>query len=158
MKINAKLLQKIANQKKLGKKIVLVTGVFDVLHQEHVEFLTKAKGVGDFLMVGLESDVRVKKMKGEDRPINNEVTRVKNLASLSIADWVFLLPEKFDNPLDREKLIIQLQPDILAVSSHTNHLDKKRAIMEKFGGQLLVVLKHNPQVSSTIIINDHRGK
>ena len=153
MKLSSQITKKIVSQKKLGKRIVLVTGVFDLLHQEHLNFLTKAKKIGDFLVVALESDVRVRQMKGPLRPQNNQEVRVNNIKSLKIADLVFLLPEEFDHPQDREDFIARLQPDILAVSAHTNFLDQKRQIMEKFGGKLIVVHQHNPQVSSTIILN-----
>ena len=60
-------------------KKILVTGVFDLLHQEHINFLTKAKAVGDILVVGLETDTRVKQLKGFNRPINSTKDRLQNL-------------------------------------------------------------------------------
>ncbi len=69
------ILQKVTNARKRGLKIVLVTGVFDLLHQEHVIFLAKAKSGGDLLIVAIESDMRVKKIKGNDRPIQGQADR-----------------------------------------------------------------------------------
>ena len=135
-----------------GKKIVLVTGVFDVLHPLHKLFLEKAKAAGDFLVVGLESDVRVTAMKGIGRPINPQSVRQSNLASLQLADIVFILPEQFATPADREALIADIKPAVLAVSSHTKHLEAKSAILQKHGGQVIVVLEHDPSISTTQLL------
>lgn len=132
-----------------NNSLVLVTGVFDLLHEEHLQFLHKAKQKGDLLLVGLESDLRVKQLKGENRPIWNEDRRVVELEHTKIADAVFILPEQFSKPVDHEKLISQIKPDFLAVSSHTAHQDKKKALVEKYGGKLAVVLEHNPNISTS---------
>lgn len=140
----------MTSKKKITK--ILATGVFDVLHNEHIKFLNKAKQLGDYLIVGIESDLRVKKIKGSDRPINTQEIRKKNLEKLGIADEVFILPEKFSNPKDHEALIKKIAPNFLAVSSHTKHLNEKKAILNKFGAEVVVVHKHNPQVSTTKIL------
>ena len=131
---------------------VLVTGCFDVLHQEHKNFLKAAKKQGDILLVGLETDSRVKKLKGKDRPINTVRNRIKNLKALNIADQVFVLPKKFDSPKDHLALINQIKPNILAVSSHTPNLPAKRRLMKSIGRVVLVVLPHNSKFSTTKII------
>jgi len=141
-------------QSAIGAKRVLVTGVFDVLHQEHRNFLLAAKQAGDYLIVGLESDKRVTLIKGAGRPIFNQETRKKNLEKLKIADEVFILPEDFQSPVAHQRLIETIKPDILAVSSHTAHQDKKAGIMKRFGGELKVVYQHNPAFSSTKIIKN----
>lgn len=135
-----------------GKKIVLATGVFDVLHRMHLEFLQKAKAAGDFLLVGLESDARVRVMKGAGRPINSQAVRQKNLSELHLADCVFILPEQFAGPADHEALIATLKPAVLAVSSHTKHLEAKRRILQKYDGQVIVVLAHDPSISTTQLL------
>lgn len=132
-------------------KKVLVTGVFDVLHTEHKTFLQKAKQLG-YLLVGVESDVRVADMKGPGRPIHSQNERVKNLQALGIADEVFVLPEDFSLPEHHRNLIQSIQPDYLAVSSHTKHIDKKQKIMNEFGGSVVVVHEHNPEVSTTLLL------
>lgn len=134
------------------QKIVLVTGVFDVLHQEHHNFLEKAKAVGDVLIVGLESDVRVRQMKGESRPIFSQEVRRQHLAEWELADLIFILPEHFGTPADHEKLISDIKPNVLAVSSHSPHLEAKQRILAKYGGEVRVVYQHNPELSSTILI------
>lgn len=152
------ILPAIGQAKTAGKTIVLATGVFDILHQEHVNFLKKAKTAGSILIVALETDRRVKAVKGEDRPIHSQEKRMYNLKNLDIADYVILLPEQFDQQADWENFINQLRPDIYAVSSHTKYLDNKRYIMEKFGGRLQIVHRYNPNISTTKMIHSLHGK
>ncbi len=128
---------------------VLATGVFDVLHAEHKKLLRAAKNLGGRLLVGVETDDRVKQLKGQDRPVNPLTVRLQNLKRLKIADEVFALPEKFATERDHAALIAQIKPDILAVSSSTPNLDSKRRIMKRFGGRVVVVLPFNPKVSTT---------
>ena len=136
-----------------GQTIVLVTGVFDLLHQEHVNFLKKAKAAGNILVVGLETDARVREIKGEKIPINRQAVRLKNLENLHLADYVFLLPQAFNRQGHWENFIATLRPDIYAVSSHTNYLANKRKIMTKFGGVVKIVHQFNPAVSTTQLLN-----
>lgn len=135
------------------QKIVLATGVFDILHSEHEKFLQAAKKQGDILLVGLESDTRVKQLKGPHRPLNPIKTRLQNLAALDLADYVFFLPEEFDHLQQHQALIQQLHPHILAVSSQTPHQPQKQKIIEKYGGKIKVVLPHNPQISTSKLLN-----
>ena len=133
--------------------IVFVSGVFDLLHEEHQKFLTKAAQQGDVLIVGLESDMRVKQLKGEGRPIWNQEKRKQAIGSLPGVTMAFILPENFNSPADHEALIRAIRPNILAVSSHSEHLDAKQRIMSLVGGKVVVVHQHNPQVSTTQILN-----
>jgi len=91
-----------------GKKVVFTNGCFDILHLGHVEYLSKAKDFGDVLVVGLNTDASIKRIKGENRPINNNETRATILASLSFIDFVILFDD--DTPLN---LISSILPDIL---------------------------------------------
>lgn len=136
-----------------GQKLVLVTGVFDLLHIEHKKFLLKTKAIGEVLLIGLESDARVKRIKGLSRPINNQDIRISNLEEWGIADGIFVLPEEFDKPPEHAALIKLIKPNVLAVSSHTAHLEEKRQILKKVGGVVVVVHEHNPVISSTMIDN-----
>lgn len=138
--------------KKERQTMVLVTGVFDVLHREHVRFLQKAKKAGDILLIGVETDRRVRILKGSDRPINNERSRMQVLDQLGIADSIFLLPVNFDDLEDHKAFIRLIKPDVLAVSSHSPHLEVKRKIVKDFGCQLSIVHQHNPEISSSKII------
>ena len=134
---------------------VLVTGVFDVLHQEHINFLKAAKLEGDVLVVGLESDQRVKKLKGSSRPINPINLRLKNIRQLGIANKVFALPEKFNQPKEHLALLNQIKPDILAVSSHTPNLSAKRRLLNQIGGKVKVVHLENPELSTSKMIKSN---
>lgn len=94
--------------KLLNKKIVFTNGCFDILHQGHIEILSQAAAEGDILVIGVNSDASVKRLKGNDRPVNDESFRATMLASLAIADAVVLFEE--DTPLD---LINTIEPDVL---------------------------------------------
>jgi len=136
-----------------GQKVVLVTGVFDLLHDEHRLFLQKAKAAGDILIVALESDVRVRQLKGAGRPVWDEEKRRQEIAALAFVDGVFVLPEEFSRPDHHEQLISEVRPAILAVSSHSPHLHKKQLILEKYHGKVVVVHQHNPNISTTLTLN-----
>lgn len=144
--------QKLEKAQKNGKTIVLATGVFDLLHGEHKNFLKKAKKAGDFLIVGIESDVRVRYIKGKGRPIESQKKRMKKIAEIHEVDEVFILPEEFNNPSEHMTLIKKIMPSILAVSANTPKLERKKELMKSIGGKVIVVHEHNPEVSTTRII------
>ena len=91
-----------------NKKIVFTNGCFDILHVGHIRLLNDAKKLGDILVVGINSDSSVKKLKGENRPVNIESDRKTLLESLKSVDYVFTFDE--DNPLN---LIKKIRPNIL---------------------------------------------
>jgi len=142
----------IFNRRQLSGTLVLVTGIFDVLHPEHKKFLKAAKQQGDILLIGLESDARTRQLKGKARPLNPINNRLQNLAKWGIANYIFPLPETFNIPQDHEKLIKKIKPDILAISSHTPNQPQKKNIIEKYAGQLKVVYSHNPKISTSKMI------
>lgn len=133
-------------------KSVLVTGVFDILHQEHIRFLRAARSLGTKLVVGIESDIRVRRIKGKGRPINRSSFRRSQLAALDFVDEIIVLPEQFSKPSDHLRLLQAVSPSILAVSSHTPHLKEKQILMAKIGGELRVVLEENPAISTTKLL------
>ena len=90
------------------KRIVFTNGCFDILHRGHVTYLTEAKKLGDLLLVGLNSDASVKRLKGPDRPINTETDRQYVLSQLKSVDFVEIFNE--DTPLN---LILKVKPKIL---------------------------------------------
>lgn len=137
----------------LKKTLTLVTGVFDVLHEEHFNFLKKAEKTADLLVVGLESDVRVKQMKGANRPLFSQEKRLKNLQKLKLADFVFILPERFSKSADHRALIAQIRPDFMAVSSNTLFQTEKAKILAEFGAKLVIVHDFNPAFSTSKIVN-----
>lgn len=91
-----------------GKRVVFTNGCFDIIHVGHVDYLSKAKKLGDVLVIGLNSDSSVKKIKGKGRPINNERDRAKVLGALSFVDYISIFGESTP-----ERLIKELKPDIL---------------------------------------------
>lgn len=102
------LLKRIEFWRTLGDKIVFTNGCFDILHQGHVHLLSTCTEFGDRLVVGLNADVSVKRLKGNSRPVNDELSRAIILASLQFVDAVVLFFE--DTP---ENLIHYLHPDVL---------------------------------------------
>lgn len=98
-----------------GKKIVVLGGCFDILHVGHIKFLENAKKQGDILFLLLESDATVKRLKGENRPINIQKDRAVILSALSSVDFVVTLPE-IKNSLEYDALIEKLNPNIIAVT------------------------------------------
>jgi len=91
-----------------GKKIVFTNGCFDIIHPGHVKYLYEAKKLGDILIIGLNSDDSVKRLKGEGRPINNQEERAFVLSSLEMIDYLVIFKE--DTPYD---LIKRINPDVL---------------------------------------------
>ena len=97
----------IGKLKKQNKKTVFTNGCFDILHVGHVRYLRESSKYGDILIVGLNSDISVKKIKGDSRPINNENDRAEILAELECVDFVVIFNEESPS-----KLIDELKPDI----------------------------------------------
>lgn len=97
----------LSDLRKEHKTIVTTNGCFDILHVGHVRYLEQAKSYGDVLIVALNSDKSVKKIKGESRPINNENDRAEVLSALRSVDYVVLFEE--ESPID---LLLHIKPDV----------------------------------------------
>lgn len=106
------LTKKITNWKQNGAKVVFTNGCFDILHLGHIDYLEKAADKGDKLVVGLNTDPSVKRLKGAERPVNNEYARGRMLAALSYVDAVVYFDE--DTPYE---LIKKLKPTTLVKGS-----------------------------------------
>lgn len=122
------------NLQKSGKKIVLAGGCFDILHPGHIIFLEKARQAGDILIVILESDEKIKKLKGINRPVHNQKERAKILSALQAVDYVLMLPfMKSEESYD--KLVKQIRPDIIALTRGykdvSHHERAARAVQAK---------------------------
>ena len=91
-----------------GRKVVFTNGVFDILHVGHVRYLQEARSLGDLLVIGVNTDASVRKLKGPTRPLQNEASRAEILAGLRAVDFTVLFDE--DTP---EKLIHLVRPDVL---------------------------------------------
>src|SRR5690348_18279112 len=100
--------RRIAQWRTLGKTVAFTNGCFDILHQGHIFSLSQAAKEADYLVVGLNSDASVKRLKGESRPVNKQDSRALVLASLVIVDAVVVFDE--DTPLELIKIVM---PDIL---------------------------------------------
>ena len=118
-----------------GKKIVFTNGCFDIIHVGHVRYLTTAKSCGDVLIVGLNTDESVKKLKGESRPINNQNDRAEVLLGLKAVDYVILFGER-----TAENLIAELQPDIYVKGGdYTLETLPEAKIVQSYGGRVEIV-------------------
>jgi D-glycero-beta-D-manno-heptose 1-phosphate adenylyltransferase len=133
--------------KSKGKKIVFTNGCFDILHRGHVEYLSKAKQLGDVLIVGLNSDSSVKMIKGDKRPIVPQEDRAFILSNLSFVDYVVI----FDEPTPYE-LISKIVPDVLVKGSDWSQENVVgRDIVEANGGKV-VLIEIVPGRSTTNVI------
>jgi len=129
------LIGKVEKLKRENKKIVFTNGCFDIIHAGHVIYLFEAKALGDVLVVGLNSNVSVKRLKGEKRPLNPEKDRAVVLSALEPVDYVTLFDE--DTPYE---LITALKPDILVKGGDYNQDTIVGAdIVENSGGKVEVV-------------------
>jgi rfaE bifunctional protein nucleotidyltransferase chain/domain len=102
------LSNRVAMWKFLGQKVVFTNGCFDILHRGHIEYLSQARDQGNVLIIGLNTDASVRRLKGESRPVQDEMSRALALASLRLVDAVILFDE--DTPFE---LIKTIQPDVL---------------------------------------------
>lgn len=128
--------EKFAREQKLsGKKIVFTNGCFDIIHVGHVTYLEKARSFGDILILGLNSDLSVKRLKGENRPVNNENARKTVIEALRFVDKVFI----FDEHTPYE-LIKAIKPDFL-IKGGDYEVDKivGADIVNQNGGKVLTI-------------------
>ncbi len=112
IKSKQKLNDLVKSWQSRGEKVVFSNGCFDILHLGHIDYLEKARSFGNRLIIGLNSDNSVRKLKGEGRPVNNEEARGRMLAALSFVDAVTVFDE--ETP---EELIDYLLPDVLVKGS-----------------------------------------
>lgn len=128
-------------------KKVLVGGCFDVIHFGHVDFLTSAKKLGDYLVIALESDENVRRMKGESRPIHTQLQRKAMLTALKTVDEVILLPPlKTDE--EYAELVRSVNPAVIAITEGDPIENKKRAHADKIRATVVVIPKiHTPSTS-----------
>ena len=145
--------EKLKNWKKEGKKIVFTNGCFDIIHAGHVDYLEKAKALGDVLVVGLNSDSSVKRLKGKDRPINPVEYRKKVLEALKPVDLVIVFEE--DTP---ENLIKQVKPDILVKGGdYTVDTIVGADFVQSYGGKV-VIIDFVYDISTTKIAQKIKGE
>jgi len=139
-------MEKIIDLQKLKKflsgeskgRIVLTGGCFDILHIGHVRFLSEAKRMGDYLVVLLESDKKVKELKGKSRPVFIQKERAEMLGALGCVDLVVLLP-MMENDDDYLNLVMKVKPDIIAVTEDDPQIENKRRQAREVGGKLKII-------------------
>jgi len=131
-----------------NKKIVFTNGCFDILHVGHIRLLNDAKKLGDILVVGINSDFSIKKLKGKDRPINIESDRKIILESLKAVDFVFIFEE--DTPLN---LIKKIKPNILVKGGDYSESNIVGSDFVKNNGGEVKTLSFHYGYSSTKYIN-----
>ena len=129
------LKNQLTAEKATGRTVVFTNGCFDILHAGHVRYLNAAKALGDILVVGLNSDESVRRLKGEGRPVNPAEDRAEVLAGLRSVDHVVV----FDDAT-AEELVRQIQPDIY-VKGGDYSLDRlpEAAIVAAYGGRTVLV-------------------
>jgi D-beta-D-heptose 7-phosphate kinase/D-beta-D-heptose 1-phosphate adenosyltransferase len=141
------LAEVLAGLRDQGKRIVFTNGCFDLLHPGHIYTLTQAKALGDVLVVGMNSDSSVKRLKGEQRPILNEAERAVLLGALEVVDYVTIFDE--DTPLELIRLV---QPHILVKGGDWSpEAVVGRELVEEKEGKV-VVIPYQPGFSTTDII------
>lgn len=127
-------IEEILKKKELGKKIVFTNGCFDILHAGHIQYLTQAKSHGDILVIGLNSDASVAKLKGSDRPVNNQNARANVLAALAVVDYVIIFDE--DTPI---RLIQKIKPAIHIKGGDYKAEDLPEfPIIKQYGGEVII--------------------
>jgi rfaE bifunctional protein nucleotidyltransferase chain/domain len=129
------LVARVSIERKNGAKIVLANGCFDLFHVGHIRYLAGAKALGDCLIVGINSDSQVKKLKGENRPFMPENERAEIIAALRFIDFVTI----FNEPTV-EELIRAVRPDFHAKGTdYTIDSVPEREIVREIGGQTAIV-------------------
>lgn len=154
MILDRELASKLVQEAKIqGKKVVFTNGCFDILHIGHLRYLQEAKKQGDVLIVGVNTDSSVKRLKGEERPINGEEDRAELLTGLEAVDYTVLFEE--DTP---EALLEILKPSIHVKGGDYRKEDlPETKIVEKHGGEVRI-LKFVEGKSTTNIVKKIHGQ
>lgn len=122
------------------KTLVITGGCFDILHIGHIRFLEKAKKQGDFLFILLENDKNVKKLKGNNRPINTQKDRAQILASILYVDYIVLLDEMKTNN-DYDNLIYKIKPDIITTTKNDPQGEHNERQAKKINAKVSYVIE-----------------
>jgi rfaE bifunctional protein nucleotidyltransferase chain/domain len=137
----------VRNSKAAGKTLVFTNGCFDIIHAGHVRYLAEAKKLGDYLIVGLNSDRSVKELKGPNRPINHQDDRAEVIAALAAVDYVVIFDER-----TAENLINEVKPDIYVKGGDYCIEDIPEASIVANNGGKTVLIPEVPGRSSTNMI------
>lgn len=138
----------IESLKTQGKKVVFTNGCFDILHVGHLRYLEQAKEQGDILVVGVNSDASVKRLKGPTRPINSELDRAEMLAGLKAVDYTVIFTE--DTPVE---IIDELKPSIHVKGGDYKKEDlPETEVVERNGGEVRILMLVDGK-STTNVVN-----
>ena len=129
------LAKTVQHLKGIGLKIVLTSGSFDLIHLGHVKYLAKAKELGDVLVVGVDSDAKIRRRKGEDRPMVPERERLEMLAHQRPVDLLYLKPEDEE----RWALIKAVEPDVLVLTADHSYTDEEQAALDDIVGEIAII-------------------
>ncbi len=151
IKALAEATKQVAAWKSNGEKVVFTNGCFDIVHLGHVDYLEKARNLGDRLVVGLNTDNSVSRFKGPERPLQDNTSRSRIMASFQFVDLVVFFNE--DTPLD---LITQLVPDILVKGSDYLAENIVGADVVKEHGGVVKTIDFVPGYSTTRIVEKIR--
>lgn len=130
LKLN-ELLKKIKQLKKKGKKIVFTNGCFDIIHSGHIKILRESKKFGDILIVGLNSDDSIRKIKGKDRPVNKLKDRIDVLSAIEYVDYIVVFSQK--TPYN---LIKKIKPDVLVKGGDYT---PDKVVGREYAGRVVIV-------------------
>jgi len=136
-----------AQARKAGRVVVFTNGCFDLVHRGHIHMLRQAKALGEILIVGINSDVSVKSIKGPERPITPEVDRIELIAALEMVDYVVA----YDEP-DPYRVIAAIQPNVLVKGGDWSADKIVGADVIKQNGGRVAVIPYLPGFSTTQII------
>ena len=132
-----KLAARAAELREAGQRLVFTNGCFDLLHVGHVRYLAAARALGDVLAVGVNGDASVTKLKGANRPINNEHDRAEVLAALESVDWVTVFPEE-----RATRLLSMVRPAVYVkggdYTPETLHPEERTAL-KKIGAEIRII-------------------
>jgi len=133
----------VQEHKKRGQRVVLTNGCFDLIHAGHIRYLKESKRKGDILVVALNSDSSIRKLKGKGRPILNQKERVEILSSFYFVDYITFFKEK-----NVEKVLLSLKPDIHAKGSdYTKETVPEKETVKAYGGKIAIT--GGPKIRST---------
>lgn len=146
------VLEQVRMSRDRDESIVMTTGSFDILHHGHVDYLKRAKALGDRLLIAIKDDVSIEKLNGNARPLNDVTTRAIMLSALEYVDWVVVFPE--DTP---ENVISKVLPDFLVKGrDYAQERVAGGEIVEANGGQV-IIMDYLEGYSTTSLINKIRG-
>jgi len=147
------LVARISTEKASGSRIVLANGCFDILHAGHVRYLEGARALGDMLVVGINSDEQVARLKGAGRPVLPERERAELVASLQAVDLVTIFAE----PTVSE-LLLAIKPDVHAKGTdYTEETVPERDVVRSYGGRVAIVGDPKDHSTSEILKKVGRG-